>query len=536
MNSNRRSLVSGFLRSLERDPDHVALQIGDDAWTYAQLWENASRLGAAVHGFSGPADGVVAVIAERSLTAYAGILGILATGRGYVPLNPKFPIERTSAMLNASGCKTVIVGPECAHLLPSLFPLINDRITWLLDGEQAHLPSSDFEAAHAVVSASGMSSRLELSEPTPVDGATAYLLFTSGSTGTPKGVPVSQSNVCSYLDYVGRRYQFSNQDRFSQNFDLTFDLSVHDLFACWDSGATLCCSPEQTLIPVSAIDEYQLTAWFSVPSVGMYASKLGLLVPGAFPSLRLSLFCGEALSASLADHWQRAAPSSILENIYGPTETTIAITGYRWNADTSPAECVNGLVPIGWAFEGQQACIVDEDLVPVSSGNTGELCLSGSQVTSGYLNSPDRTAQQFVRIRAMGDRIWYRTGDLARQDERGCLYYLGRTDHQVKVNGYRIELQEIDLVLREAAGVELAVAIPWPVSGATASGIVAVLCGTNSSVNDRVFELCGQRLPRYMVPTAVYHFDQLPLNANGKLDRRQIAEQLERMRSVGTGA
>lgn len=526
MNRKLRSLISGFMDSLRRDPDHIALQIGDDTWTYAQLWELASGLGAALRQCSESSARVVAILADRSVTAYAGILGILATGHGYVPLNPKFPIERTLAMLKASGCGTVIASEECEKTLESLIPLLDVPITWILAGEQWQLLPHESNPLQRMISAEEVSARLEVAEPLTVGDATAYLLFTSGSTGSPKGVAVSQSNVCSYLEYVDQRYQFNPQDRFSQNFDLTFDLSVHDLFACWDAGATLCCSPEQTLVPVTTIDDYNLTVWFSVPSVGIFASKLGLLRPGAFPTLRLSLFCGEALSATLAENWQRAAPSSIVENLYGPTETTIAITHYRWMRDRSFEECANGIVPIGWMFENQQSCIVDEDLHPLPAGKTGELCLAGSQVTGGYLNSPDRTAAQFVRIHSLSDQIWYRTGDLARQDERGCLYYLGRTDQQVKVNGYRVELQEIDLVLREAAGIELAVAVPWPVSNATASGIVAVLCGANPSIDAQVFELCAQRLPRYMVPSAVYHFDQLPLNANGKLDRRQIAEQL----------
>jgi acyl-CoA synthetase (AMP-forming)/AMP-acid ligase II len=159
-------------------------------------------------------------------------------------------------------------------------------------------------------------------------------------------------------------------------------------------------------------------------------------------------------------------------------------------------------------------------------GQVGELCLSGSQVTGGYFNDPGRTHSQFVRLDGSPDKIWYRTGDLVRQDNRQCLYFLGRKDNQVKVNGYRVELQEIDLALREASGTELAVAIPWPVSEGTAAGIVAVLCGADASLDDRVIELCANRLPRYMVPSSIYHFDSLPLNVNGKVDRTQISERI----------
>jgi acyl-CoA synthetase (AMP-forming)/AMP-acid ligase II len=185
------------------------------------------------------------------------------------------------------------------------------------------------------------------------------------------------------------------------------------------------------------------------------------------------------------------------------------------------------LVPIGWPFDGQQVCVVNEDLSPVSPGDTGELCLGGSQVTRGYLNDPGKTARSFVRLNHTGDQVWYRTGDLARQDERGCLFYLGRRDFQVKVNGYRVELQEIDLVLRQAAQTELAVAIPWPLSDGSASGIVGVLCGSDPAQDKQIIAACQARLPQYMVPTRLYHFPQIPLNVNGKIDRGKIVAMLE---------
>jgi amino acid adenylation domain-containing protein len=529
MTGGGRSLISGFIESLQRYPDRIALELGDENFTYAQLWKRASGIAAALEEHTDSTPPLVALLANRSVTAYAGILGILAAGRGYVPLNPKFPSQRTLAMLKASGCRTVIVGSECANAANSLLQSVDAPISWLVPDQDFPLSRALFPASHIVITGRDMTPSSDALEPRPAPDAVAYLLFTSGSTGSPKGVAVNQANVCSYLDYVRARYAIDKQDRCSQNFDLTFDLSVHDLFACWDAGATLCPFPEQVLVPATTIEDYKLTIWFSVPSVAMFASKLGLLQRGAFPTLRLSLFCGEALSASLAEAWQGAAPSSVLENIYGPTETTIAITHYRWEAKRSSAECLNGIVPIGWSFEGQDCRVVDENLCDVQDGETGELCLSGSQLTKGYLNDPGKTSLQYVRLAGSGEKIWYRTGDLVLQDERKCLYYLGRKDHQVKVNGYRVELQEIDLAIREAGSTELAVAIPWPMSEGTAAGIVAVICGADSSVDDRIIELCAKRLPRYMIPTRIYHFDQLPLNVNGKIDRRQIAEQLRQM-------
>ncbi len=517
-----RTLISGFLRSLRAHPNRVALELGEQRLTYAELWERAGRIANSLNECVDPGAPLVALFANRSVTAYAGILGILAAGRGYVPLNPKFPVDRTLSMLSASGCKAVIVGSECGEAVKSLLPRVKESLLWVLP-DRSYGVGKEYFTPHRVITAEDMRGVAEPREPLVAGNTTAYLLFTSGSTGIPKGVAVSQGNVTSYLSYVGPRYAISPDDRCSQNFDLTFDISVHDLFVCWDAGATLCPFPEQYLVPASLINEKELTVWFSVPSVAMFASKLGLLQPGAFSSLRLSLFAGEALSARLAAAWQQAAPHSVLENIYGPTEATITISHYRWDPVRSPAECVRGIVPIGWIFEGQAGTVVDERLSPLPTGETGELCLAGSQVTTGYLNDPLRTRQQFVRLPGSDRTHWYRTGDLVKKDERGCLYFLGRRDHQVKISGYRVELQEIEQVLREAANTELAVAVPWPVSEGTASGIVAVIGGSDSSDDDRIINLCAERLPKYMVPTRIYHSADLPLNVSGKLDRQKIA-------------
>jgi amino acid adenylation domain-containing protein len=524
-----RSLIGGFFRSLLANPSSPTLELGDLFLSYEQLWDYAGRITAYLKDNLDPPEKVVAVLADRSVAAYGGILGVLGSGRGYVPLNPKFPLERTLVMLRASGCKTLVVGKECAAVLESLLsrlPEYLDHPLTLVIPDPGWEPDRKLLSSHRVISASQLSTVAEPSDPVVDQNDTAYLLFTSGSTGMPKGVAVSQSNAVAYMEYAAKRFGIHPGDRCSQNFDLTFDLSVHDLFTCWDGGATLCPYAEQTLTPATLIEEKELTCWFSVPSVAMFASKVGLLEPGAFPTLRWSLFCGEALSSTLATAWQAAANNSILENLYGPTEATIAITYYRWDQATSPAECVRGLVPIGWPFDGQQVCTVDDDLVPVPTGESGELCLGGSQVTRGYLNDPEKTAKSFVHLKHTQDQVWYRTGDLVRQDQRGCLFYLGRRDFQVKVNGYRVELQEIDLVLREAARTELAVAIPWPLSDGSASGIVGVLSGSDPVNDKQIIAACETRLPRYMVPNRIYHFPQIPLNVNGKIDRGKITEML----------
>ena len=523
--SQRKSLIAGFLNCVRHTPQNPALELGDLVLSYRQLWEHAGRITACLNSEVSASEKLVALWAGRSVAAYSGILGILASGRGYVPLNPKFPLERTLYMLKASRCRAVIVGQECQELVKSLVRCLDAQYTFLAPDEAWKLDPVLF-SPHRLITARSLTTIANPVDPRVQEDDIAYLLFTSGSTGLPKGVTVGQSNVAAYMAYAAERFGIRPGDRCSQNFDLTFDLSVHDLFTSWNAGATLCPFIEQTLTPATLIDEKELSVWFSVPSVAMFASRLGMLQPGVFPSLRWSLFCGEALPASLAATWQEAANNSILENLYGPTEATIAITHYRWSSERSPGESAGGLVPIGWPFAGQQVRVVDEELNFVPEGEVGELCLSGSQVTPGYLNDPAKTAKSFVRLRDQGDNLWYRTGDLVRQDERGCLSYIGRRDFQVKINGYRVELQEIELVLRAAARTEMAVAVPWPFSDGSASGVVGVITGSKAADDKAIISACESRLPRYMVPSRIYHLERMPLNVNGKIDRPKISEML----------
>jgi amino acid adenylation domain-containing protein len=523
-----RSLRDGFLESADRFPSREALVVDGERLSYLALQRLADRIASTILQQEYDFSPLVALLAHRSKTAYASILGILGAGKGYVPLNPKFPAERTGRMLALSGCGMLIAGTEGLPRLPNLLIEVNRPLTVILpdlidaSGLSSDFPQHRFVASKVMADSDSLPFRPGVS-PSDV----AYLLFTSGSTGQPKGVPIAQSNVRSYLQYICDRYDVSATDRFSQEFDLTFDLSVHDMFVCWERGACLFSVPEKSVMaPAKFIREHQLTIWFSVPSVIGVLATMRLLPPGSFPSLRYSLFCGEPLAASHAQLWQEAAPNSILENLYGPTETTIAISHYRWHQTGSSKESVNGIVPIGWIFDGQRCSVIDAERKGVPAGITGELCLCGSQVTTGYWNEPTKTQEQFVRLPAAGERTWYRTGDRVRQDANGCLYYLGRMDHQVKIRGYRVELQEIEAVLRRACDTEQVVSIAWPVKNGSADGVVAFVSGVATLDTDRVLDYCSKILPSYMVPRKIYPCDEMPLNANGKIDRNRLLSML----------
>ena len=332
-------LCSGFFRRTVDSPTRPALEIDGRTLSYGELGSRARAIAGALLAHASEQPPLTAVLAHRSVTAFAGVLGVLARGHGYVPLNPGFPAARNRAMLERSGCETVIVDRGARAYVSSLLEGEGREFLLVLPEEEDVEQYAHLWAPHRVVGAREREA-VDLLEPVPVrsDGP-AYLLFTSGSTGVPKGVAVSHANVRAFLDAVAERYDFSADDRFSQTFNLTFDLSLFDMFAAWDCGACVCCPSDKSLLnPADFIRRSEITVWFSVPSIALFMGRLRVLKPDSFPTLRWSLFCGEALPVALARDWSEAAPSSIVENLYGPTEATIACTSYRWDARRSPDE------------------------------------------------------------------------------------------------------------------------------------------------------------------------------------------------------
>jgi acyl-coenzyme A synthetase/AMP-(fatty) acid ligase len=276
--------------------------------------------------------------------------------------------------------------------------------------------------------------------------------------------------------------------------------------------------------PGKFIRDNALSVWFSVPSVPMFMEKMRSLRPRSLPSLRWSFFCGEALPIRAVKNWTTAAPNSRIVNLYGPTETTIAITEYEW--EPSPGDARLDTVPLGWVFPSHRACLLADGQVNSGPGR-GELCLSGPQVTTGYLNDATKTAEHYVRFADRSDIVWYKTGDIVDRRDDGCMLFVGRADSQVKINGHRVELQEIEAILRALAKSDLIVAVPWPSTTTGAGGVVA--CAANVSAADcqRILRACQDLLPPYMVPSRLVSLPALPLNANGKIDRKAIVALLD---------
>lgn len=527
--SEARSVVSGFCESTSAFPDRPALEIDRQVLSYRELHGRAAsiaRLLEEIPDVGGPP--LTAVLGHRSFTAFAGVLASLLRGHGYVPLNPTFPTDRTASMLVRSQCKSLIVDASSRAQLPILLQASEPGLQVVLPDEgeietwRNEWPQHSFFGAESLRDASDW----ELKKADP-DGI-AYLLFTSGSTGKPKGVMVMHRNVTAFLGAMVKRYSINEHDRLSQTFDLTFDLSAFDMFVAWERGACLCCpTQKQKMLPGKYINEARLSIWFSVPSTAILMNRLHMLKRGNFPHLRLSLFCGEALTMEVVQAWEQACPNSVIENLYGPTELTIACTLYRWDPSTSPRDCELGVVPIGHPYPDMKVLVVNTDVHEVDPGETGELLMTGPQLTAGYWQAPELTEKAFVTPPGFSE-VFYRTGDRVRKPatESTPLIYLGRMDNQIKIQGYRVELGEVEAVLREEAGVEQAIAIGWPVTPSGADGLVAFLA-INSLDTEKLLLALRKRLPPYMHVREVRCLPEMPLNSNGKVDRQALRYILE---------
>jgi amino acid adenylation domain-containing protein len=509
MAAPKTTLLSGFAHSVEALPDRPALEVAGETLTFGELGQRAASIAAAIAD-RGPqgAPPLTAVYASRSPTAFAGVLGALWAGHGYVPLNPSFPVQRCREMLLRSGCRTLVADGAAAGKVEELLEGLDEPPAVIA-------PDNESEVLNAAI------------DPVfPAEDAIAYLLFTSGSTGRPKGVGVAHSNVVSFIGAVAERYGIDENDRFSQTFDMTFDLSVFDMFVAWERGACVCCPSERQLMaPSRFIRDSELSVWFSVPSLGAFMRKLRMLKPDSYPSLRWSLFCGEPLPAELAGAWAAAAPSSLVENLYGPTEATIACTLHRYSMEEAVGD--NGVVPIGEPIGETRTLVADLELGEVEPGADGELLVSGPQVTPGYWQDAEKTAAAFVTPPGQTLRH-YKTGDRVRRplNPGEPLAYVGRMDHQIKVLGHRVELGEIDAALRDASGIDAAIAVGWPLTDSGAGGIAAFLGDPEIDVAALRGKL-AERLPEYMVPRRFELLEALPLNANGKFDRKAMLALLE---------
>jgi len=514
----RLDLANGIHRLSQAAPNSLALSVDDGAVSYGALAALGRRIANWLIGRGGA--GRVGVLAGRSIGAYAGVVGAFWAGATYVPLGLRWPEERIRVTLALTSLDALIVDAEGARILSP--ELLRQCPGSILLAEPA---SGGLAARFSTLDA--LDDRPDLLPVPQPARHVAYIIFTSGTTGAPKGVQVSLAAIHHHMAVAQDVYQVRPADRVSLAFDLTFDPSIFNMLMAWNAGASLHVVPQASLIaPVDFIRDHRLTVWNTTPATIGLLMRLGRLEPGTLPGLRLSIFGGDTLTLEAAMAWQRAAPASCIDNVYGPTEATIECL--RQPLTEPPVvTAARGSLAIGEPYAGTEAAIFDADLNPLAPGEPGELGICGPQLALGYLDQPELTAARFP---ILNGRRWYLTGDVAYRDGAGRFHHLGRSDEQIKVRGHRVELGEVESHLRQICGSASAVAVGWPVALGAATGLVGFFAAPAepSPVSAQAMRAAlASRLPSYMVPQSIRRLDSLPLTPHGKVDRAALLAMLD---------
>ncbi|PSM64028.1 non-ribosomal peptide synthetase [Citrobacter freundii] len=493
----------------DKTPDAPALADARYQFSYREMRQQVVALASLLRERGVRPGDSVAVALPRSVFLTLALHGIVEAGAAWLPLDTGYPDDRLRMMLEDAKPKLLIATEEqLARFsdIPGLESLCYD----------SPLPAED-------------AAPLALSQP----NHTAYIIFTSGSTGRPKGVMVGQTAIVNRLLWMQNHYPLTADDVVAQKTPCSFDVSVWEFFWPFIAGAKLVMAePEAHRDPLEMqqfFARYGVTTTHFVPS--MLAAFVASLTPETARESCASLkrvFCsGEALPADLCREWEQLTHAP-LHNLYGPTEAAVDVSWYpAWGEDL--AAVTGNSVPIGYPVWNTGLRILDAMMRPVPFGVAGDLYLTGIQLAQGYLGRPDLTASRFIADPFnVGERM-YRTGDVARWLENGAVEYLGRSDDQLKIRGQRIELGEIDRVMQQLPDVEHAVAHACVFNQAAATGgdarqLVGYLVSQSGLPLDTAVlrERLREKLPAHMVPTVLLQLAELPLSANGKLDRKAL--------------
>ncbi|MEP0949630.1 MULTISPECIES: non-ribosomal peptide synthetase [Cyanophyceae] len=493
-----------FEMQAEHSPGSIAIRAEEQCLSYQHVNEQANRFAYYLHQQGLIADTVVGLFIDRSPAMVIAMLGILKAGGAYLPLDPDYPSDRTASILAESGVSLVV---SYSHLIKNL-PQENINVI-CLDLEQEKI---------------GRQKHINPNFPINVNHL-AYVIYTSGSTGTPKGVMIPHKGICNQLFWRQTTFPLTPSDRVLQNISFSFDPSVWQIFWPISCGAQIVLpkpgGQRDIAYLVELIAREQVTILALVPSV----LKVFLeQTKGAQSTPLRHVFCGgEALPTTLQDLFiNKFGATTQLHNVYGPTEASIDATCWTCQPGLETA-----IAPIGRPIANAEAYVLDEHLQPVATGDSGELYIGGRGLARGYLKRPDLTAERFIPHPHSSDtetRL-YKTGDLVRYRFDGNLEFLGRLDSQVKIRGFRIELQEIEVALTQHRSVAECVVLASQ-SDIENSCLAAyiVTAGSGRSTAQELNNFLRGRLPDYMVPAHFIFLDELPLNANGKIDKKKLPE------------
>ncbi len=527
LNSN---LKEALLEAFNQYKNKIAIKTSNEDISYNELYKRSISIADFI---STNKYKKVAILGYRSVNVYAVILAAIFANQTYVPLNPRFPVKRTIEMILDSDVDAIIVCKECAAYLKKLLKeakIDKDVIVEASDEfcEQDFSKESSYNITRLSFTASnkteiGESSKIDFDENKPI-----YVIYTSGTTGKAKGVIVSYFHFFSYIEKILNYYNYNENDVFSQMSEITFDLSLQDLCSSILSGGTLIPIPKEYLFcPAPIISKFKITVFHAVPYVISMLKKMEMLEPELMNSIRISIFVGEPLWYEQVRDWIKSCPNSIVYNTYGPTETTVIIMHYKvydpkiMTIDTLKE--LEGVVPLGTTFPRAKAGIFNDYNVELAKNEIGQIYLAGDQVGLGYLNSKEKTNEAFLNL---DGTLWYKTGDNGYVDDNGNFIFKGRRDDQVKINGFRVDLLEIDEKLRLASK-RRAMSIPLRNELNQITNLVAAVEGDeDNKIKDDIVSTLKNYLPFYMQVHDIVFIKEFPVNYNGKLDRKALTQQV----------
>ncbi|MDM9585261.1 non-ribosomal peptide synthetase [Nostoc sp. GT001] len=488
-----------FEAQVEKTPDAVALIFNNQHLTYRDLNSRANQLAQHLQSLGVGTETLVGICIERSLEMIVALLAILKAGGAYVPLDPGYPQERLAFMLSDTQVSILLTQKELVAKLPT-----HTAFVICLDTDWNTISQNHKENLNTSVTADNL----------------AYVMYTSGSTGTPKGVSVIHRGVVRLVKETNYAH-LTDEEIILQLAPISFDASTFEIWGCLLNGGQLIIYPPHT----PSLEELgQIIQQYQVTTLWLTAGLFHLIVDekiDALKSLRQLLAGGDVLSVPHVQKFLQTVDNCQLINGYGPTENTTFTCCHPITAPLQP----DVSIPIGRPIANTQVYILDQNLQPVSIGETGELYIGGDGLARGYLNRPDLTAEKFIfhSFDSNLETRLYKTGDLARYLPDGKVEFLGRIDNQVKIRGFRIELGEIEREIAQHPDVREIVVLARQDETSEKQLTAYIVPHYNSGyTHNKLRGFLQQRLPNYMVPSAFVMLESLPLTANGKVDRHKL--------------
>jgi amino acid adenylation domain-containing protein len=496
-----------------RDGTRIAIACDrDGAASYQRLRDDSLELHELLRQQNAGCGGLVMIATARRGRAISAMFAVSRLGGAWVACHPRDPVPRLELLIALCRPAAIIADETTlGKVKEALSRIAEPPLLLVMSGERSWIDH-------------GTGARLALD---PVDRKIAHLIFTSGSTKAPKGVLISHAAVLHYAQWAMQAFGMTPADRVGSTAPFNFDMSTFDIFGAVAAGATIQIIPDDDLIFPSSVlkrlRDGRVTIWKGAASLVGLIARSGALRMTEMSDLRILAFAGETMSAAQIRTWVEHAPQVRFFNAYGPTEAT-GVSVLHEVRMPLPADLRHP--PIGRPRPGINAYVVDQQLQPVPQGQAGELLLGGTGLAEGYWQQPEETARRFIQapshLRSEGGERLYRTGDLVTQDAAGLLWFLGRSDDEIKVGGHRVNALAIADALRTHPGVTQAAVLLSEDPRANTTMLIGFVCLKEGANTKDVSAWLRQQLPSYMCPRKLVEVSEMPLNDRGKVDRNAL--------------